>query len=68
MELTAEIKSLISHGDAVKIAAENPDVSYNTIRAALQTHQCSDKVFAIVKKFYDEKAARFNVETPNHAG
>lgn len=59
MILSEEIKSLISHGDAVKITNANlGKVNYNTIRAALDKGECTDWVYEMIKVFYDDKKVR----------
>jgi len=54
-ELLKKWSELRSHGDGVKIAAQNAEVSTMDISRAINSGECSDKVFDAIAGFYKEK-------------
>lgn len=54
-ELLKKWASLRSHGDHVKIAAQNQKVTNMDISRAINTGECSDLVFDAIAGFYKEK-------------
>lgn len=64
MEITAQLLAkwtpLMSYGDAKKIVENWSKVDgkaphINTVRTALKTGKCSDKVLAGISRFYNQK-------------
>lgn len=54
-ELLKKWDGLRSHGDHVKIAAQNQKVTNMDISRAINTGECSDLVFDAIAGFYKEK-------------
>lgn len=63
MKLSAKMRALISHGDAAKIAALNPDIHYQTIRTALNAGEASDKVYPVIAAYFRQKAEWMETQT-----
>lgn len=54
-ELLKKWSELRSHGDGVKIAEQNSDVTVFDVSKAINTKECPDRVFEAIANFYKEK-------------
>lgn len=55
-KLKAKWKTLRTHGDAQKLAELLPGTSDETFNRAIREGKCNDDVFAVMAKFFEDKA------------